>query len=276
MKDKVAIVTGSTSGIGKETATALAQLGARVVMVARNQELAKKVKDEIVKTTGNQNVDILITDLSSQAAIRKAAAEFKSKYSNLHILINNAGMAGPRKLSPDGIEMTLAVNHLAYFLFTSLLLDVLKASAPARIINVSSEAHRNVQLDFDDLQMEKNYGSFRAYSLSKLLNILFTYELARRLEGSNVTVNALHPGFLSTGIFREAPGFVRFLVRLVAGSPRRGADAIIRLATVPEMQNISGKYFNGKKETPSSPISYDRAAAERLWKISTDLTAKSA
>ena len=272
MKNKVAVVTGSTSGIGKSTVTEFARLGATVVMVARNAELAEEAKNEIVKKTGNQNIDILIADLSSQAAIRKAADVFRSRYKNLHILVNNAGMAGPRMLSPDGIEMTLAVNHLAYFLFTNLLLDVLKASAPARIINVSSEAHRNAQLDFDDLQMEKNYGGFRAYSLSKLLNLLFTYELSRRLEGTNVTVNALHPGFLSTGIFREAPGFVRFLVRMIAGSPERGSEAIVRLATSPEMEKVSGKYFNGLKESKSATISYDKEAAQRLWQISSELT----
>ena len=272
MENKVAVVTGSTSGIGKSTVVEFARRGATVVMVARNPELAEETKKEIVKKTGNQNIDILIADLSSQAAIHKAADVFKSRYKNLHILVNNAGLAGPRLLSPDGIEMTLAVNHLAYFLFTNLLVDALKASAPARIINVSSEAHRNAQLDFDDLQMEKNYGGFRAYSLSKLLNLLFTYELSRRLEGSNVTVNALHPGFLSTGIFREAPGFVRVLVRMIAGSPEKGSEAIVRLATSPEMEKVSGKYFNGLKESKSSPISYDKEAAERLWQISTELT----
>jgi NAD(P)-dependent dehydrogenase (short-subunit alcohol dehydrogenase family) len=269
----IAIVTGSTSGIGKSTATELARRGNTVVMVARNPELAKKTKEEIIQKTGNQNVDILIADLSSQAAIRNAAEQFKAKYNNLHILVNNAGLAGPRKLSTDGIEMTLAVNHLAYFLLTNLLLDVLKKSAPARIINVSSEAHRNVKLDFNDLQMEKNYTGFRAYSLSKLLNVLFTYELARRLEGTNVTANVLHPGFLSTGIFREAPGFVQFIVRIIAGSPEKGSDAIIRLATAPELENVSGKYFNGQKESTSSPISHDREAAQKLWKISEQLTA---
>jgi NAD(P)-dependent dehydrogenase (short-subunit alcohol dehydrogenase family) len=268
----IAIVTGSTSGIGKFATTELARLGNTVVMVARNPELASKTKEEIVQKTGNQNVDILMADLSSQSDIRKAVEQFKSKYENLHILINNAGLAGPRRLSTDGIEMTFAVNHLAYFLLTNLLLDVLKKSAPARIINVSSEAHRNVRLDFGDLQMEKNYTGFRAYSLSKLLNVLFTYELARRLDGTKVTANVLHPGFLSTGIFREAPGFVQFIVRIIAGSPEKGSAAIMRLATAPELEDVSGKYFNGLKESRSSSISHDKEAAEKLWRISEQLT----
>jgi NAD(P)-dependent dehydrogenase (short-subunit alcohol dehydrogenase family) len=272
MKNKIAVVTGSTSGIGKSTVSEFAKRGATVVMVARNPELAHKTKQEIVEITGNKNVDILIADLSSQSAIRKAADDFQSRYSNLHVLVNNAAIAGRRTLSPDGIEMTFAVNHLAYFLFTNLLLDVLKASVPSRIINVSSEAHRHGQINFDDLQMEKNYSGLRAYNHSKLLNLLFTYELARRLEGTGVTVNALHPGFLNTGIFREAPGFIRFLVKIVAGSPEKGSEAIVHLATSPEMENVSGKYFNGMKQVKSSPISYDRDAAERLWKISLDLT----
>jgi NAD(P)-dependent dehydrogenase (short-subunit alcohol dehydrogenase family) len=272
MKNKIAVVTGSTSGIGKSTVSEFAKRGATVVMVARNPELAHKTKQEIVEITGNKNVDILIADLSSQSAIRKAADDFQSRYSNLHVLVNNAAIAGRRTLCPDGIEMTFAVNHLAYFLFTNLLLDVLKASVPSRIINVSSEAHRHGQINFDDLQMEKNYSGLRAYNHSKLLNLLFTYELARRLEGTGVTVNALHPGFLNTGIFREAPGFIRFLVKIVAGSPEKGSEAIVHLATSPEMENVSGKYFNGMKQVKSSPISYDRDAAERLWKISLDLT----
>ncbi len=274
MKDKVCIITGATSGIGRATAFGLARLGATVVMVCRSPERGKQTMEEIVRETGNSNVDMLIADLSSQQAIRKAATEFTTKYRSLSVLINNAGFAGKRSLSPDGIEMTFAVNHLAYFLLTNLLFDVLKASAPSRIINVSSEAHRNAKIDFNDLQMEKNYSGFRAYSLSKLCNVLFTYELARRLERTPVTANALHPGFLSTGIFREAPSVIRFLVKLIAGSPEKGAKAIIHLATSPELANVSGKYFNGTKETRSSEQSCDRALAEKLWQISAEMTQK--
>lgn len=272
MKDQICIVTGSTSGIGKETVFGLARLGATVVMIARNPELGNQTKADVVRETGNSNIDVLIADLASQQAIRHVADEFKSKYKTISLLINNAGYAGPRVLTDDGIERTFAVNHLAYFLLTNLLLDVLKASAPARILNVSSEAHRNVTINFEDLQMENNYSGLRAYSVSKLCNVLFTYELARRLEGSSVTANALHPGFLSTGIFREAPAVVQFAVKIIAGSPEKGAEAIIHLGTAPQLANVSGKYFSGKKEVRSAEQTYDREAAERLWKISEQMT----
>lgn len=272
MKDQVCIVTGSTSGIGKATAFGLARLGATVVMIARNPELGKQTKDEIIRETNNSNIDFLIADLASQQAIRNVADDFKSKYKILSLLVNNAGYAGPRVLTTDGIERTFAVNHLAYFLLTNLLLDVLKASGPARILNVSSEAHRNVKINFDDLQMENNYSGFRAYSVSKLCNVLFTYELARRLEGSSVTANALHPGFLSTGIFREAPAVVQFAVKVVAGSAEKGGKAIVYLGTTPELQNVTGKYFNGTKEVRSSEQTYDLEAAEKLWRVSSEMT----
>jgi NAD(P)-dependent dehydrogenase (short-subunit alcohol dehydrogenase family) len=272
MKDQVCIVTGSTSGIGKAAVFGLARLGATVVMIARNAELAQQTKADVVRETGNSNIDVLIADLASQQAIRHVADEFKSKYKTISLLVNNAGYAGPRVLTDDGIERTFAVNHLAYFLLTNLLLDVLKASAPARILNVSSEAHRNVTINFDDLQMENNYSGFRAYSVSKLCNILFTYELARRLEGSSVTANALHPGFLSTGIFREAPAVIRWAVKIIAGSAAKGADAIVYLGTAPELKNVSGKYFNQRKEVRSSNQTYDHEAAQRLWKISEEMT----
>lgn len=273
MKDQICIVTGSTSGIGKETVFGLARLGATVVMIARNPELGNQTKADVVRETGNSNIDVLIADLASQQAIRHVADEFKSKYKTISLLINNAGYAGPRVLTDDGIERTFAVNHLAYFLMTNLLLDVLKASAPARILNVSSEAHRNVTINFDDLQMENNYSGLRAYSVSKLCNVLFTYELARRLEGSSVTANALHPGFLSTGIFREAPAVVQFAVKIIAGSPEKGAEAIIHLGTAPQLANVSGKYFSGRKEVRSAEQTYDREAAEKLWKVSEEMTA---
>jgi NAD(P)-dependent dehydrogenase (short-subunit alcohol dehydrogenase family) len=269
---KVCIVTGATSGIGKLAAFRLAEVGATVVLVSRNGEKGKQVIEEIVKKTGNQNLDLLIADLSAQSAIRQAAADFLSKYKNLDVLINNAGLAGPRRLTTDGIEMTFAVNHLAYFLLTNLLLDRLQASAPARIINVSSEAHRRVQLDFENLQGEKHYSGFKAYSLTKLCNILFTTELARRLQGTKVTANAVHPGYLRTGIFREAPGFVQILVKLTAGNPEKGAQAIAQLATSPDFENVTGKYFNGKKESMPSPTAQDRESASRLWEISASLT----
>jgi NAD(P)-dependent dehydrogenase (short-subunit alcohol dehydrogenase family) len=273
MDGKICIITGATSGIGKIAALDLAATGATVVLICRNRELGKQVIEEVAQKTGNKNLDLLIADLSSQAAIRQAASDLLAKYPHLHVLINNAGLAvGKRTLSPDGIELTFAVNHLAYFLLTNLLMNRLKASAPARIVNVSSEAHRRVQLDFENLQGEKSYSGLSAYSITKLCNVLFTYELSRRLQGTGVTANALHPGFLSTGIFREASGFIQFLVKVTAGKPEKGAKAILRLATSPELEGVTGKYFKGMKEADSSPVSQDQNAAERLWKISASLT----
>jgi len=273
MQGKICIVTGATSGIGKHTATMLAEKGATVVFICRNPEKGKQVLEEMAGKTGNRNLDMLVADLSSQAAIRKAASEFLSKYQRLDVLVNNAGLAVQKTYSPDGIEMTFAVNHLAYFLLTNLLLDRLKASAPSRIINVSSEAHRNPKtLDFENLQGEKSYSGLKAYSNSKLCNVLFTNELASKLQGTRVTANSMHPGYLYTGIFREAPSWAQFLVRLTAGKPERGGEAISYLASSPELETVSGKYFKGKKESTPSPFAQDRAAAERLWKISEELT----
>jgi NAD(P)-dependent dehydrogenase (short-subunit alcohol dehydrogenase family) len=273
MNEKVVLITGATSGIGKLAAIRIAKRGPTVVIVARDPNRGKDAVNEIIQKSGNRSVDLLMADLASQAEIRRVAAEFLAKYARLDVLINNAGLAvGARTKNADGIEMTFAVNHLAYFLLTELLLDRLKASAPARIINVSSEAHRRVVPDFENLQGEKKFSGFAAYSITKYCNILFTYELSKKLQGSGVTVNAMHPGYLSTGIFRAAPGFVKFLVKLTAGNPEKGGDALDYLAFAPELDGVSGKYFNGKREVASSPASQDRAAAERLWKLSSELT----
>ena len=203
MQGKICLITGGTNGIGKSTAQALAQMGATVVIVGRNAPKTAQVVEEIRAASGNNNVDSLLADLSSQQEVRRLADEFKSKYSHLHVLLNNAGgVFMQRQLSVDGIEMTFALNHLAYFLLTNLLLDTIKASAPARIINVSSDAHTSGKIEFDNLQGERRY-SPGAYGNSKLANILFTMELARRLEGTGVTVNALHPGFVATGFAKN-------------------------------------------------------------------------
>lgn len=273
MSEKVILITGATSGIGKTAALQIAEKGPTLVLLGRDEQRGKETVAEIVQKTGNRNIDLLLADLSSQEEIRRVAAEFLSKYSRLDVLVNNAGLAvGKRTLTVDGIEMTFAVNHLAYFLLTHLLLDRLKSSSPSRIINVSSEAHRRVNLDFDNLQGEKKFSGFSAYSITKFCNILFTYELARKLQGTGVTVNAMHPGYLSTGIFRAAPGFLKFLVKLTAGRPERGGEAIDYLVFSPDLSKVTGKYFNGMKETASTTSSQDRAAAEKLWKISADLT----
>jgi NAD(P)-dependent dehydrogenase (short-subunit alcohol dehydrogenase family) len=273
MKNKVCVITGATSGIGKLAAISLAKKGTELVLVCRDTNRAKELIEEIQKLTGNSKVNVLNADLSQQSAIRQVVDEIKKQHPIIDILVNNAGIAvRDRRLSADGIELTFAVNHLAYFLLTNLLLETIKSSAPARIINVSSEAHRNAKLDFDNLQSEKSFSGFGAYSITKLCNLLFTYELARRLTGTGVTVNAFHPGYLNTNIFREARSLLRFLVRLTAGNPQRGADGIAHLATAPELDNVTGKYFKGTQIAQSSPISHNQAAAEKLWEISSRLT----
>jgi NAD(P)-dependent dehydrogenase (short-subunit alcohol dehydrogenase family) len=230
MNGKICLVTGGTNGIGKATAQALAQLGATVVIVGRNASKTAQLVEEIRAASGNENVGSLLADLSSQQEVRQLADEFKSKYSRLHVLLNNAGAVFmQRQRSVDGIEMTFALNHLAYFRLTDLLLDTIKASAPARIINVSSNAHASGRIEFDNLQGERGY-SPRVYENSKLANLLFTMELARRLEGSGVTVNALHPGFVATGFAKNNGKVIAALVSifapLVARSPAKGAETV--------------------------------------------------
>lgn len=275
MKNKVILVTGGTSGIGKVAATELARMGASVVIVGRNHGKTAAIVEEIRAQTDNIRVDGLVADLSSLAEVRKLAADFKKRYQRLDVLLNNAGAVfTQRQVSADGYEMTFALNHLNYFLLTNLLLDVLKASAPARIVNVSSGAHTGGRLDFSDLQSEK-YSSWKAYSNSKLANVYFTYELARRLQGTGVTVNALHPGFVATNFGVSNGGFMQGIMKVAqlgAISPEKGAQTSIYLASSPEVEGVTGKYFSDKKETRSSAISYDEAIAAQLWDVSEKLT----
>jgi len=275
MQGKVCLITGGTNGIGKSTAHELARMGATVVIVGRNAQKTSQVVEEIRAASGNNTVDSLLADLSSQQDVRRLANEFKSKYSHLHVLLNNAGAVFmQRQLSVDGIEMTFALDHLACFLLTNLLLDKIKASAPARIINVSSGAHTSGKIEFDNLQGERDYSS-RAYGNSKLATILFTMELARRLEGTGVTVNALHPGFVSTGFGKNNPGFlmkiIRAVVPLIARSPEKGAETSIYLASSPEVQSITGKYFVDCKVTQPAPQATDMVVARRLWDVSAEM-----
>jgi NAD(P)-dependent dehydrogenase (short-subunit alcohol dehydrogenase family) len=276
MQDKICIVTGANSGIGKVTARELAKMGAAVVMVCRNQERGKTAQAEIKAASRNDSVDLMLADLSSQAAIRQLAQSFKEKYQQCDVLVNNAGaLFMQRQLSKDGLEMTFALNHLGYFLLTNLLLDVIKASAPARIVNVSSEAHRGRKINFDDLQGEQSYSGYNAYGQSKLANILFTYELARRLEGSGVTVNCMHPGFVSSNFAKNNGLLARValtLLRPFARSPKKGAETAVYLASSPQVEGISSSYFIDKQEATSSPESYDEAVAQRLWQVSMELT----
>ncbi len=277
MSGRICMVTGATDGIGKVTAQALAQQGATVIVVGRSRKKTVATVEEIKRRTGNPSVEYLLADLSVQAEIRRLAEEFKRRHDRLHVLVNNAGgFFMSRQETADGLEMTFALNHLGYFLLTNLLLDVIKASAPARIINVSSAAHENAQMNFEDLQGERKYSGWQAYGQSKLANLLFTYELARRLEGTGVTVNALHPGFVATNFGANNYGIVgrimKRIVNLRGISPEEGADTSIYLATSPEVEGITGKYFVKRRAVPSSPASYDEDAARRLWEVSAEMT----
>ncbi|NVM56274.1 MAG: SDR family oxidoreductase [Candidatus Helarchaeota archaeon] len=275
MSGKICIVTGANAGIGKATAMELAKMGATVVMVCRSPERGGAALADIKQKSGNDSVDLMIADLSSMNSIRQFAADFKAKYKKLHVLINNAGVhLAEHILTVDGYECTFATNHLGYFLLTNLLLDVIKASAPARIINVSSEAHGLSKIYFDDLQLEKNFDGFRAYTQSKLANIMFTYELARRIEGTGVTVNCLHPGMVLTNMGRNSED-VRRVMQEAGDSiltPEEGAATSIYLATSPEVENVTGKYFDNKKAVKSSRKSYDQNSQQRLWELSEKLT----
>ncbi len=275
MQNKTVLVTGATSGIGLVTARELARKGAHVTIVSRSAEKCARVAEEIKNTTGNAYIEYIVADLSSKEDVHRAAYEFKKRHPRLDVLVNNAGgVFMARQVSKDGIEMTFALNHLSYFLLTQLLLDVLKASAPARVVNVSSDAHRGAKVRFDDIQFEKSYSGFAAYSQSKLCNILFTYELARRLEGTGVTVNALHPGFVASEFGKNNGFLMRLVLRIlspVARSTNDGASTSIYLASSREVEGLSGKYFVDARETRSDPASYDKAAAEKLWNLSLEM-----
>ncbi len=277
MIDKVCMVTGATGGLGLAAAQALAQRGATVIIVGRNPDKGAAVVGRIQQQPGNPAVEFMLADLSSQQDIRHLAQEFNNRYSRLHVLVNNAGASyRKRRESVDGIEMTFALNHLGYFLLTNLLLDTLKASAPSRIVNVSSEVHRDVTLDLEDLQASRGFNGYQVYKRSKLANLLFTYELARRLEGTNVTVNAVSPGLVKTNLGLQDGGMPalmkRFINALMGVSPQEGAKLIIQLATSPELEGISGKYFVKGEAVRSSDASHDQATATRLWQISAKLT----
>lgn len=265
MIGKICLVTGATDGIGKVTVRALAERGATVIGVGRDPAKIKATIAEIGDTPGS--LEFLTADLSSQAQIRTLAEEFKSKYNRLHVLVNNAGaLFTSYRESVDGIEMTFALNHLAYFLLTDLLLDQVTASAPARIINVASDAHQGSSINFDDLNQREGYSGWTAYGMSKLANIVFTYELARRLKGTGVTANAVHPGFVATNFQRAAGLSMRGPL-----SPEEGADTQIWLATSDDVEGITGKFFVRRRETRSSDGSYDEAVARRLWEVSARL-----
>lgn len=275
MDKKICVVTGATTGIGRETALGLAKQGATVILVARDKSKGDATVADIRTQTGNEKLDLFLADLSSQAEIRRLAAELTAKYPKLNVLVNNAGgVFMERKLTVDGLEYTFGFNHLGYFLLTHLLLDALKAGAPARIVNVSSDAHRPGRIVFDDLQGEKNYSGFGAYCSSKLANVLFSNELARRLRGTGVTVNSLHPGVVSTGFARNNGWFFNALVSvgsLFMLTAEQGAQTSIYLASSPEVEGVSGKYFDKSKAVVPSADALNEADAKRLWEVSEKL-----
>jgi NAD(P)-dependent dehydrogenase (short-subunit alcohol dehydrogenase family) len=281
MKDKVCLVTGATAGIGKVTATELARRGATVYLAARDAARGAAAVEEIRRSTGNDRVELLLGDLSSQADVRRLAAAFLGKHDRLHLLVNNAGaVMSEMRLTVDGVESTFATNHLAYFLLTDLLLGALRAAAPARIVSVSSMAHRNADLDLDDLLYQKRrFVPLSVYGASKLANVIWSHEVAKRLEGTGVTANCLHPGVVASNFGDSGPGWMRFGVKLIRPfliTPEKGAATSIYLATSPDVEKVTGKYFDKKK-----PVAYDKRADDpairrRLWEISEQLVAASA
>jgi NAD(P)-dependent dehydrogenase (short-subunit alcohol dehydrogenase family) len=278
MKEKVCVVTGASSGIGQATATELARMGATVALVCRNRERAEETRSAILAKTGNTAIEIFLADLSSLTEVRRLAHELLVRYPQIHILVNNAGILNwNRAMTVDGIEAVFAVNHLAYFLLTHLLLERLRASAPARVVNVASDAHRWGALDLDDLQHERRYRPLLVYGRSKLCNILFTRELARRIQGAGVTVNCVHPGGVATGLGKNngwlAVAIAKVLKPFILTS-EQGADTVLYLATASEVAGVSGKYFVKRREQQPSAAALDDETAKHLWQVSEELVGK--
>ena len=276
MAGKSVLVTGGTGGIGMATAAALAALGARVGITGRDQARAAAAAAGIRAATGNPAVDVFAADMSVQAEVRRLAAQVADAYPRLDVLVNNVGgFWAHRHVTADGLERTFALNHLASFLLTNLLLDRLTASAPARIVTVSSGAQARGRIDVDDLQGERNYSGQRAYSQSKLANVMFTYELARRLEGTGVTATVLHPGVVRTSFGAEDQaahfGFVIRAARPFMKTPAQGAVTPVYLASSPQVEGVTGQYFANRKPKTSAYADRDTAAAARLWQASSDL-----
>lgn len=274
MDDRVVLVTGGTSGIGKAAATALAAMDAEVVITGRNRERGESAAEEIRRVAGSDRVTLMLADLAIQSEVRALAAGFEANHDRLDVLVNNAGVImNERTETPDGLEATLAINHLAPFLLTNLLLDLLKKSAPSRVITVSSEARRGAEIDFDDLQSERRYRGFPVYGMTKLANILFTYELAERLRGTGVVANCVHPGAVNSNFGQHNRGPMTLLFRAfkpLMRSPERGVETIIYLAGAPEAGWMNGKYLADRKVISFEPR--DASTQERLWKESAELT----
>lgn len=279
MDGKICMVTGANRGIGKATAVGLAKLGANVVMVCRDPDRGNAARDAVIQASNNESINLMLVDLSSQSSIRHMAQEFLDKYPQLHVLVNNAGTYRTRRaLTEDGIEIHFAVNYLAPFLLTNLLIEALKAGTPSRVVNLAGIYHRKATLNFDDLMSEKSYNASEANKQAKLALVIFTYELARRLEGTGVTVNCLHPGAVATDPMQSDPDtspiqtFFYQLMKPFFASPEKGAEPSIYLSTSPDLEGVTGKFFDRMEEATSSPESHDLTIAGRLWEVSEKLT----
>ncbi len=266
MKNKIVLITGATDGIGKQTAFDLAEIGAAIIIHGRDHERTKNVASEIKESTDNPSIDFFVADLSSLQEVKNFSDQIHEKYDRLDVLINNAGVyMNHKELSKDGYEMTFAVNHLAHFLLTDLLIDLMDKSANGRILNVASMAHAH-EIDFDNLQGEKFYAGYTAYSYSKLCNILFTYRLARQLEDKGVTVNCLHPGVIRTKLLRAGWG--------MGGSPlSSGSKTSVYLASSPEVEEVTGRYYANSRPANSAKVSHDPFVQNKLWQMSEMLIA---
>ena len=270
MEGKVIIVTGSNSGIGKETAKSLVGMGATVVMAVRNRERGERAREEIVAETGNESVSVMVCDVASRDSIKRFAEAFKEEYDRLDLLINNAGAVfAKRQLSADGIESSMAVNYFGPFLLTRELLPLLETSAPSRVVNVSSGLSSNAEFDFDDLQREKDYKGMEAYAGSKLMLTTYTLELAKRLEGTGVTANVVEPGFVATNLGRNSGSLLNSvmftLVRPMQVAPEKAAENSVYAATSPDLEGVTGKVFAKKQEKETPPVTHDGEARRRLW-----------
>ena len=275
MNGKVCLVTGATDGIGKVSARVLAELGAKVIIVGRNPEKSAIVLAELRSISGNENIDLLMADLAVMQEVRDLAEQVISRYDRIDVLLNNAGgYFTKHKITSDGLEMTFALNHMSYFLLTNKLMELLKYSAPARIVNVSSDAHYGVDIEFENLNGEQEYKAWKAYQKSKLANVLFTYELLKKVPG-NITVNCLHPGFVATNFGHNNGGFfgpvLKIAQRISAIDPEEGAKTSIFLCSAPEVKGVSGKYFYKCQPKTSSRESRNMDTGKRLWQISSDI-----
>ena len=276
MNGKVCLVTGATDGIGKVSARVLAELGAKVIIVGRNPEKSAIVLAELKSISGNENIDLLMADLAVMQEVRDLAEQVISRYDRIDVLLNNAGgYFTKHEITSDGLEMTFALNHMSYFLLTNKLMELLKYSAPARIVNVSSDAHYGVDMEFENLNGEQEYKAWKAYQKSKLANVLFTYELLKKVPG-NITVNCLHPGFVATNFGHNNGGLfgpvLKIAQRVSAIDPEEGAKTSIFLCSAPEVKGVSGKYFYKCQPKTSSRESRNMDTGKRLWQISSDIT----